>query len=65
MWISKKKYKNLERRVADLEKSQLQTVDMVKEYIEDTESLSNKLSKEIETLPMIIEKCLSNYCSNK
>lgn len=65
MWISKKKYKNLERRVADLEKSQLQAVDMVKEYIKDTESLSNNLSKEIETLPVIIEKCLSNYCSNK
>ena len=65
MWISKKKYKNLEKKVADLEKSQLQAVDMVKEYIEDTESLSSKLSKEIETLPVIIKKCLSNHCCNK
>jgi hypothetical protein len=35
MWISRKKYREIENRVADLEKSQLRATEMVKEYIED------------------------------
>lgn len=65
MLISKKKYKELEKRVADLEKSQLQAVEMVKKYIEDTESLSNILEKKIEALPATIKKYLNDHCCNK
>jgi hypothetical protein len=65
MWISRKKYKELEKRVADLEKSQLRATEMVKEYIEDTESLSNVLERKIEAFPETIKKCLSDYCSDK
>ena len=34
MWISKKKIINLEKRIADLEKSQLQATNMVKQTLE-------------------------------
>lgn len=65
MWISKKKWKALEKKVADLEKSQLQANDKVKKYIEDSEALSNQLSAMIKELPKKLEDFLLNHSSNE
>ena len=65
MWVSKKKIMNLEKRIADLEKSQLKAINMVKNYIEDTESLSKKIDEEINKLPQAINDMLTNYYRDK
>lgn len=62
MWISYKKYKDLLNRIAVLEANQNQAVEMVKNYIEDSESLSNKLQHEISKLPQAIVQILNNNC---
>lgn len=65
MWIKRSRIEALEKKVADLEKNQLQTTDMVKRYIEDSESLSNQLSEQIKELPQTLEGLLCDYSSNK
>lgn len=65
MWIKQKRFEALEKKVAALEESQLHANTMVKEYIQDQESLSNVLSEEIRSLPTIVASILNDYCSNK
>ena len=61
MWINGEKFIDLERRIADLEKSQLQALDMVKRYIEDSETETEKLRIAIDTMPEKLEAVLKNY----
>lgn len=65
MWISKRRYDNLEKKVAELEKSQLHAITMVKEYIEDQETLSNDLCERVKELPNTIMATLQNNCLDK
>lgn len=65
VWISKKRFYALEKRVADLECEQLKSAKMVKDYIEDSESLSNKLSEEIKNIPQKILEHLKNHGFNE
>lgn len=61
MWINRERFIDLERRIADLEKSQLQALDMVKRYIEDSETEEEKLRMAIDTMPEKLEAVLKNY----
>lgn len=61
MWISRKKWRALEKRVADLEINQTKSANMVKDYIRDSENLANQLTERITRLPEILEEMLNNY----
>ena len=61
MWISKKKINSIEIRIADLEKSQLEAMKMVNDYITDTETMSEQLNREVKMLPQKIRMALSQY----
>lgn len=61
MWISKRKIKEIEKRIADLEKSQLESMKMVKDYITDSETMSEQLNKEVKLLPQKIMMGLRQY----
>lgn len=65
MWISKRKIKDIEKRIADLEKSQLESMKMVKDYITDSETMSEQLNKEVKLLPQKIMMGLRQYGINK
>lgn len=60
MWIKRKRFADLEKRVTDLEKSQLRSCEMVKQYIEDTESMAMIMSDKISRLPNDIKVALAN-----
>ncbi len=50
----------IEKRVADLEKNQLQAMDSVTNYIEDSESLANKMHEELQSLPDTLIRVLTD-----
>lgn len=54
MWVLRKEWNALEKRVADLEERQLEAATMVKDYIEDSESAANQLEKLVKELPQTI-----------
>lgn len=60
-----RKIKRLEKRVANLERSQLQAMKMVKNYIEDQECMSNKMFEMLKRLPENLQRILANNCSDK
>lgn len=57
------------RRIENLESNQFQANEMVKQYIEDSEALSNKLCELINAMPKMMEELLKellkNNCFNK
>lgn len=57
------------RRIENLESNQFQANEMVKQYIEDSESLSNQLCELINAMPKMMEELLKellkNNCFNK
>lgn len=65
MWIRKERIKNLEKRIADLEESQLKSAKMVKEYITDSETECEKLNQAIRELPLKLKELLSQYGVNE
>lgn len=65
MWVSKNKWIQFEKRIADVEENQTKSANMVKDYILDSENLSNQLNTKIDKLPESIEKLLSNYSLDK
>lgn len=65
MWVSKKKWNALEKRVADLEINQTKSANMVKNYIQDSENLANQLTERIAQLPEILGELLNNYGLDK
>lgn len=65
MWIRKERIKNLEKRIADLEESQLKSVKMVKEYITDSETECEQLNQAIRELPLKLKELLSQYGVNE
>ena len=65
MFVSKKKWNDLEKRVAALEREQLDNMKIINDYIKDSETLSASLSMEIEKLPTILCQELSKYGLNK
>lgn len=69
MWIDETTYNSIMRRIENLESSQFQANEMVKQYIEDSETLSNQLCELINAMPKMMEKLLEellkNNCLNK
>lgn len=65
MWIRKKTFIELEKRVLELEKKQIQANNMVKTYIEDSETLSNMLTQQLKEFPKIIKTLLDNNSGDK
>ena len=69
MWIDETNYNSIMRRIESLESSQFQANEMVKQYIEDSETLSNQLCELINAMPKmmeeLLEKLLKNNCLNK
>lgn len=65
MFVSKKKWNDLEKRIAALEREQLENMKIINDYIKDNETLSASLSKEIENLPSVLFQELSKYGFNK
>lgn len=60
MWIDEAIYNSIMRRIENLESSQFQANEMVKQYIEDSETLSNQLCELINALPKMMEELLKN-----
>ncbi len=65
MWINKQNYNNIIQRIEYLENNQFEANERVKQYIEDSESLSNKLCTLINDLPKSLASMLNNNCCNK
>lgn len=71
MWIDETTYNSIMRRIENLESNQFQANKMVKQYIEDSETLSNKLCELINAMPKTLEYVLNNKillnnnCGNK
>lgn len=69
MWIDETTYNSIMRRIENLESNQFQANEMVKQYIEDSESLSNQLCELINAMPKMMEELLKellkNNCFNK
>lgn len=60
MWIDEEKYNSIIKRIENLEKNQFQANERVKQYIEDSESMSNQLCDLINALPKTLEYVLNN-----
>ena len=58
MWVSKAKWKELERRITTLEKEQISNTEMIVNYIKDSESNANLLRENIDRLPEELEKII-------
>ena len=65
MWINRKTYNSIIKRIENLENNQFQANERVKQYIEDSESLSSKLCDLINALPQSLENLLNNNCCDK
>lgn len=65
MWINRKTYNNMIQRIEKLESNQFSANERVKEYIEDSEALANKLFVQINDLPTILKNALCNNCLDK
>lgn len=65
MWIDETTYNSIMRRIESLESSQFQANEMVKQYIEDSETLSNKLCELINAMPKMMEELLKELLKNK
>lgn len=65
MWIKKQVLNNLIKRIEYLESNQFNANERVKQYIEDSESLSNQLYELINDLPHSLLNILSDNCGNK
>lgn len=55
MWVSRAKWKEVERRITTLEKEQLSNTEMIVNYIKDSESNANLLRESIDRLPEELE----------
>lgn len=64
MWIDEVTYNSIIRRIENLESNQFQANERVKQYIEDSEALSNKLCELINALPQLLEKSLEELLKN-
>lgn len=65
MWINKKTFNSIIKRIENIENNQFQATERVKQYIEDSESLSSKLCAMISALPQSLEDVLSSNCCDK
>ncbi|MCI8987432.1 MAG: hypothetical protein HFI60_16060 [Lachnospiraceae bacterium] len=65
MWINRKTYNNMMQRIERLESNQFSANEKVKQYIEDSETLANKLFVQINDLPTILKSALCNNCLDK
>lgn len=65
MWIDETTYNSIMRRIENLESNQFQANEMVKQYIEDSEALSNKLCELINAMPKMMEELLKELLNNK
>lgn len=65
MWINRKTYNNMIQRIERLESNQFSANEKVKQYIEDSETLANKLFAQINDLPTILKSALCNNCLDK
>lgn len=64
MWIDEVTYNSIIKRIENLESNQFQANERVKQYIEDSEALSNKLCELINALPQLLEKSLEELLKN-
>jgi cell fate (sporulation/competence/biofilm development) regulator YlbF (YheA/YmcA/DUF963 family) len=64
MWIDEVTYNSIIKRIENLESNQFQANERVKQYIEDSEALSNKLCELINALPKLLEKSLKELLKN-
>ena len=64
MWIDEATYNSIMRRIENLESNQFQANEMVKQYIEDSEALSNKLCELINAMPKMMEELLKELLNN-
>lgn len=61
MWIDETTYNSIMKRIENLESNQFQANERVKQYIEDSEALSNKLCELINALPKLLEESLKEF----